>query len=271
MKDEQILAYEFYFSELEKIVNHLNLTYGENNNLYQKKIGIFHVFRSLYKNLKFLNVTIDESPFTVFATLSRMIIDQYSVFFLISSHSSEEIQKLRYYLLMISSLEGRSKTMADFEESLSNLALDISESNKKYIKHDIDTVKLFLQKIEKENLSEIVDSSHIRRRNWRFPCEKPAGNKNTYNWQELYKISKIPDNFSKTIQQHFSEFTHGLGLTVLYADEKSVSKLSILAVLTIIQSYIGKIIMNEFSNELQNLEINPQFIYNCNYNWNNWK
>ena len=49
MKDEQILAYEFYFSELEKIVNHLNLTYGENNNLYQKSMSYEKNFPKVLK------------------------------------------------------------------------------------------------------------------------------------------------------------------------------------------------------------------------------
>lgn len=271
MEDEQISSYEFYFLELEKIVNHLNQIHGTNNNLYEKKIGLFHIFRSLFKNLKFLKLTYDESPFTAFATLSRMIIDHYSVFFLISSYSSQEIQKLRYYLLMIASLEGRSKTMSDFEKSLSNLPNEISISNQEAIKHDKNTVQIFLKKLEKENLKELISNSHFTKRNWKFPGEKQAGNKNFYNWQELYHIAKIPDNFSKSIQKHFSEFTHGLGLTVLYTEEKSTSKLSILAMLSIIQSLIGKILLTEFSNELQNLEINPQFIYNCNYNWENWK
>ncbi len=271
MKDEQILAFEFYFLELEKIVNHLNPIYGKSNNLFEKKVGIFHVFRSLYKNLKFLKSTLDDSTFTAFATLTRMIIDHYSVFFLISSYSSQEVQKLRYYLLMIASLEGRSKTMNEFEKSLSNLPIEISIGNQKAINHDNNTVQAFLKKIETENLNKIISESHINKRNWKFPSEKKAGNKNYYNWQELYQIAKIPDNFSKSIQQHFSEFTHGLGLTVLYTEEKSDSKLSIIAILSIIQSLIGKIVMNEFSTELKNLEINKTFIYNCDFNWENWK
>ncbi len=271
MEDKQILVFESYFFELEKIVNHLNPIYGTSNNLFEKKIGVFHVFGSLYKNLKFLNSTRDDCPFASFATLVRMIIDHYSVFFLISSYSSQEVQKLRYYLLMMASLEGRSKTMSDFEKSLSNLPIEISIANQEAIKHDEDSVQAFIQKIERENLKGLTLESHINKRNWKFPSEREAGNKNFYNWQELYQIAKIPDNFSKSIQQHFSEFTHGLGLTVLYTEEKSDSKLSIIAILSMIQSLIGKIMIDEFSNELQNLQLDSQFVYNCNYNWENWK
>lgn len=271
MVDKQILVFEFYFFELEKILNHLHPVYGTSYNLFEKKIGVFHVFKSLHKNLKFLNSTRDNCPFTSFATIARMIIDHYSVFFLISSSSSEEVQKLRYYLLMMASLEGRSKTISEFEKSLSNLSIEISIANQEVIKEDENSVQVFMQKIKKENLKRLTSESNINKRNWKFPSERKAGNNNFYNWQELYQIAKIPDNFSKSIQQHFSDFTHGLGLTVLYTEEKLDSKLSIIAILSIIQSLIGKIMINEFSNELENIELNDQFVYNCNYNWENWK
>src|SRR5690606_18098745 len=129
-------------------------------------------------------------------------------------------QKLRYYLLMLASLEGRIKTMTEFEESLNNLPAEVIRGNQEFKKLDENSIHIFLQKIEKENLEKIVDIKHIKKRNWKFPNSIPAGNKISYNWQELYKIAKIPSNFSKAIQQHFSEFTHGLGLTILYTDNK---------------------------------------------------
>lgn len=226
---------------------------------------------SIVKNLTFLRDNFDTSPFTTFATLSRMIVDHYSAFFLISSFSNNNEQKLRYYLLMLASLEGRIKTMTEFEKSVNNLPAEVIAGNQEAIKHDENTIQIFLLKIKKESLEEIVDYKHIRKRNWKFPNLIPAGNKNSYNWQELYKIAKIPSNFSKAIQQHFSEFTHGLGLTILYTDNKIESKLSIVALLSIIQSLVGKIIMDEYSMELQELSLNKNFVYNCNLNWEQWK
>lgn len=271
MENKHILVFKFYFLEIEKILNHLNPTLGVSNNLYEKKVGVFHIFRSLYNNLKFLEVTFENSTTTAFTTLARMIIDHYSVFFLISTYSSKEIQNLRYYLLMIGSLEGRSKTMHEFEESLLNVPIGISANNQNSIKTDKETINKFLKKIEKENLEKLTSESNISKRNWKFPSEKNARNGKFYNWQELYQVSKIPSNYSKAIQNHFSEFTHGLGMTVLYIENNIDSKISIIAILSVIQSLIGKIMMEEFSEELQNIELNSNFVYHCNYNWENWK
>lgn len=271
MKDDQISVYDFYFVELEKIMAYLNPSLGNDNNLFDKRIATFHVFRSIAKNLKFIRTNYNESPFSAFATLSRMIVDNYSAFFLISSFSNNDEQKLRYYLYMIGSLEGRIKTMSDFENSLKNLSKEISQGNQKAIERDQKAVQNFINKIKLEKLANITEEKHIKKRNWKFPNEVPAENKTFYTWQELYKIAKIPSNFSKAIQQHFSEFTHGLGLTILYTEEKLDSKQSILAILSIIQSLIGKIILEEFQEELKDLTLDENFIYNCNYNWQHWR
>ena len=271
MKDEQIEVYDFYFVELEKILNHLNPVFGESNNLFEKRIGIFHVFKSIMKNFKFLRINYVESPFSAFATLSRMIIDHYAAFFLISSFSNKDEQKIRYYLFIIASLEGRVKTMSDFEKSVSNLPSEISSQNQMFIELDQNAIKRFILQLETEQLKTIIEEKHIKNRNWRFPSEVPAGNKNTYSWQELYKIAKIPDNFSKAIQKHFSEFTHGLGLSILYTENKIESKQSIVALLCMLESLIGQIIINEFPKELEDLDLDKNFIFCCNYNWENWK
>lgn len=271
MDEDQIAAFDFYFLELEKIVNYLNSTLGNDKNLFEKRIAIFHVFKSIVKNLKFLRTNYEESPFATFASLSRMIVDHYSGFFLLSTYSNLDEQKLRFYLFMIASLEGRAKTMSEFETSvINNLPQEVILGNKKAIKHDENAAQKFIKKIEVENLSNITKEIHIKNRNWKFPSDVPAKNNTFYNWQELYKIAKIPSHFAKAIQQHFSEFTHGLGLTILYTEEKLDSKMSIIAILSIIQSLIGKIISNEFSEELKDLNLNPNFIFNCNYNWENW-
>jgi hypothetical protein len=271
MEDEQILAYDFYLNELKKIVEHLKPLFGSSNKLYVKRIGQIHFLKSIVKNLIFLRANYNQSPFTAFVTLSRMIVDHYSAFFLIASFSNENEQKLRYYLIMIASLEGRIKTMSEFEKSLNNLPSEVIKGNQEAIKNDLIAVEIFSQRIIKENLNEIVDDKHIRKRNWKFPNLIPAENKNFYNWQELYNIAKIPSHFSKAIQQHFSEFTHGLGLTILYTDNKLDSKLSIIAILCLIQSLIGKVILDEYKTELKSLNLDEKFIYNCNYNWENWK
>lgn len=271
MDKDQIASFDFYFVEFEKILNHLNATSINSNDLFEKRIAIFHIFKSIMKNLKFLRKNYEESPFATFAALSRMVVDHYSGFFLLTSYSSKDEQKLRYYLFMIGSLEGRAKTMSEFESSVSShLPPETILGNKKAIKHDLNAVQKFIEKIETENLKNVTNEKHIKNRNWKFPSEVQAVNNHFYKWQELYEIAKIPNHFAKAIQQHFSEFTHGLGLTILYTEGKLDSKISIIAILSIIQSLIGKIILKEFSEELKDVSLNPNFIYQCNYNWENW-
>ncbi len=271
MDDKQIFVFEQYFFEIQKISNHLSSIYGFKDQLFERKAGIYFIFKSLFKNLKFLSETKNEIPYTAFVTLSRMIIDHYSVLYIMSSFSTIEAQKLRYYLLMISSLEGRLKTICDFEKSLINIPMEIIKKNQELINYDNSIIEIFLKKIKSENLNEITTQKNILKRNWKFPIGKKAGNGNFYNWQELYQIAKIPENFTKPIQQHFSEFTHGLGLTLLYSDKETDSKLSIIALLSVIQSLIGKIMISEYSKDLKDLQLSSFFIYNCNYNWDNWK
>lgn len=271
MEPDQIEHYNFYLKELEKIRTHLMPEFGISTNLFDFKIGIFHLFNSITKSLRFISENHENSPFPTFATLARMAVDNYSIFYLLASYDTLEIRKLRYYLYVMASLDGRIKTVSDFEKATKNLPTEVVAGNKKLIEHDKSTIAIFQKKIISESLQTLTNEKIIEKMNWKFPSERPAGNKNFYNWQELYQISKIPSHFSKAIQQHFSEFTHGLGLSMLYSDEKSESKQSIIGILSIILSLKGKIIMEIFSEKLINCDIDKNFIFNCNYNWENWK
>lgn len=271
MEPEQIEYYNFYFKELEKIREHLNPKYGTSKNLFDFKIGVFHLFSSITKSLKFFGDNNEVSPFPVFATIARMLVDNYSVFYLLASYDTNEIQKLRYYLYMMASLDGRVQTASNFAKATKNLPPEVLLGNEILIEHDKISIEKFKEKIIYENLQNITSESILKKMNWKFPSDRPAGNKNFYNWQELYQISRIPNHFSKAIQQHFSEFTHGLGLSMLYSNEKTESKQSVIGILSIIQSLIGKIVMEIFNEDLSDLEIDKNFIFNCDYNWNNWQ
>ena len=271
MEPDQIEYYKIYLIELEKIRIHLMPKYGMSKNLFDFKTGIFHLFNSITKSLKFIGENYENAPFPAFTSLARMAVDNYSVFYLLASYDTLENQKLRYYLYMMASLDRRIQTASDFEKATKNLPSEVVAGNKKLIEHDKSSIEIFKQKIISEKLENIASNKVQEKMNWRFPSERIAGNKNFYNWQELYQISKIPAHFSKAIQQHFSEFTHGLGLSMLYSDEISDSKQSTIGILSILQCLIGRIIVDLFSENLADCDINKTFIDNCNFHWEHWK
>lgn len=271
MEYTEKLCFKLYLGQLQIIKDFLNPRFGKSINLYDKKIGTFHIFRSIHSNLNFLYETYEISSFAVFATLARMIIDSYSIFYIITSHLSDDEQRLRYYLLFIGSLDGRIKTTIDFAQSVNNIPKEVLKENDVMFRHDRSVIQNFTEKIYAEKLDILVQDSVIKTTNWKFPSSIPAGNKKSYSWQELYQIAKIPKNFAKAIQSHFSEFSHGLALSILYTEEKNSSKESIAAVINILQTLMGKIMLNTYSEELKDTSIERNFIDICNHHWDTWK
>ena len=94
MEPDQIEYYKIYLIELEKIRIHLMPKYGMSKNLFDFKTGIFHLFNSITKSLKFIGENYENAPFPAFTSLARMAVDNYSVFYLLASYDTLENQKL---------------------------------------------------------------------------------------------------------------------------------------------------------------------------------
>ena len=270
MEHSEIVYYNLYLNQLKIISDTLEQKYNSNN-LFDSQVGSFHMFRSIVINLTFLSKNHESSSFTTFTTLSRMIIDNYATFFLLTSNNTKEEQELRYALYFIDSLKCRIKTTTDFAAALKNIPQHITELNKKAIENDEMAIEKFSTKIYSENLNILVGEKVIEKNQWKFQSVKPAKNGNSYSWEELYQIAKIPKHFSSAIQNHFSQFTHGLALSILYNNGNPESKESILGILNIVQMLLGKIMLERFNNDLKKSKVENRFIEACNYHWNSWK
>lgn len=270
MEHSEIVYYNLYLGQLQIIKDCLKQKYNSNK-LFDSQVGSFHMFQSIVVNLSFLSKNNESSSFTTFTTLSRMIIDNYATFFLITSFNTKEEQELRYALYFIDSLKCRIKTTTDFAAALKNIPEHILEINKKAIENDKLAIEKFISKIYSKELNNLIEEKVIEKSNWKFPSIKTAKNGNFYSWEELYQIAKIPKHFSSAIQSHFSQFTHGLALSILYNNGNPESKESILGILNIVQLLIGKIMIDRFSDDLKDSKIEGRFIEACNYHWNNWK
>lgn len=266
MEQFEIDYYVLYLKQLRIITNSLEKKYNSNN-FFDSKIGVFHQFRSIVTNLNFLLETNHLSSFTTFTTLARMIIDNYATFFLVTSYNSKEEQELRYALFFIDSLKSRIKTTTEFASAQKNIPEEIIEVNKKEIENDIKAIGRFTSNINARKLNTLVDDKIIEKSNWKFQSSMKAKNGHTYSWEEMYQIAKIPKHFSSAIQNHFSQFTHGLALSILYNNGNKDSKESILGILNMIQILIGKIMIGKFNDDLKNSEIEIEFIEVCNLTW----
>ncbi|MDO6814054.1 hypothetical protein [Tenacibaculum soleae] len=195
-----------------------------------------------------------------------MIFDNYSVFFILTSYSTKDEQLLRYYLYLMDSLDGRINSITSFSETVKNNKLIESfDESKDIVEHDKKAISQILNKISSENLDNLVSKKTIQKRNWKFT----TNSKERFSWEDLYNISKVPKRFSKIIQNHYSNYTHGLGMTILYEERNNSFIESTLMLLSIIQLNIGKIIIEELNISEEKLQMESEFYLLMNYHWNN--
>lgn len=265
------LTFDSCLKELEKIQRNLEKDNSDKSQLLNKKIGVFNIFKNLVSNLKILDKINKENCNTQsFATLSRMIIDNYAGFYLLTAHSDNNERQLRYYLYLMDSLQSRINSISDFSNSLKNNKLVKSfESSNDIILHDKKTITTIIQKIKSEKLDSLVSLKVIDKRNWKYI----AGNskKERYSWEELYNIAKIPKHFSKMIQNHYSAYAHGLGMTILYSERNETLIESTFLFFALIQLNLAKIIINEFNVDILKINLDNNFIAQMEFHWDNWK
>ncbi len=271
-KEIIINNYLFCLNELQKIFQPLKTLYDNHANLYDKRNGAYSLFKNLYLNLDFLNQTKSIITTQALVTLSRNIIDNYSVLYLFTSYSTKEEQQLRYYLYLLDSLHNRSETIREFSEKITTYIPEEGfASANESTDNDSKTINYLLFKIEDENLSKLVKKEVINMRNWKFKSEFPS-KKNSYNWQELSQIAKIPEHFSSAVQKQYSAYVHGLGLSILYKENNDTNiEDAVFSFLTAIQTLIAKIVLKEFQDNLKDINIEKDFIDLIREIDTNWK
>tara|TARA_B100000949_G_scaffold213330_1_gene208124 strand:- start:703 stop:1506 length:804 start_codon:yes stop_codon:yes gene_type:complete len=265
------LSFDSCLIELRKIEHLLDRSIDNKSQLLTKKIGVFNIFKNLISNLIILKKLNEENCNTQsFATLSRMIIDNYAGFYLLTAHSDENEKQFRYYLYLMDSLQTRINSISDFANSLKDNKLVKSfDSSNNIIIHDKKTIATIIEKIKKEKLDTLASPKIIENRNWKYI----SGNskKERYSWEELYNIAKIPEHFSKMIQNHYSTYAHGLGMTILYSERNEALINSTFLFFALIQLNLAKIIINEFEIDVLKANLDNNFIAQMEFHWDNWK
>lgn len=265
-------TYQSGVAELEKIESILDKKCPENVTILNRQIGIYKVFKNVLSNLKFLKrINAEKCATQPFATLSRMIIDNYAVFYLISTYSSIREQELRYYLYIMDSLEGRIKSIQDLNKAVQNNSLIKNfQESKEIIRHDKRAIKNLMARINADQLDKMVSARVIDRRNWKFTNGDPK-QKERLSWEELYNIARIPKRFSKLIQTHYSTYTHGLGMTILYESRNESFIESTFLLLNLLNLNLARILINEFNLQPDKMDMDPQFIGLINHQWENYQ
>lgn len=264
-------TFDSSIKELEKIEYILDKNYPQNTSILNRNIGIYKIFKNIISNLRLLkDLDSKECATQPFATLSRMIIDNYSILYLISKHSDSKEQDLRYYLYLMDSLNGRINSITNFSDQVQNNSLikDFKES-KDTIEHDERAINTITKLIEKNKLDELVPKKVIEDRNWKFTTGIKS-KKNRLSWIDLYNIARIPNKFSEIIQNHYSTYTHGLGMTILYESRNDTFFKSTFLLLTLLNLNIARILIDEYKLQPGKMNLDPEFLIYVKHQWENY-
>jgi len=241
-----------------------------------KEVGIYRHLQKLIPCFDILLSVSKSDSIQSLITLQRMIVDNYTIFYLLTSHSSKEEQTLRYYLYLLDAAISRPKIIDQFAKGIKS---DLPESafvNAKIAKNaDIIAEKNLKDKIKATQKSIILANEIIERTNWKFKDSITINqNKNRYSWKDLYTISRIPAYHAEMIQSYNSSYVHGLGMSIMGGREKKdiyPFKISSLDFCSVLMSLIIKILTIEFEEEISKIEFNNNTIEFMNKNWNDWR
>ena len=236
--------------ELDKVFSCLNC-YNDVNDVFSIKVGIFNHVKNILKSLDVLLKVSELDSIQSLMTLHRMVVENYAVLYLFTSHSTKQEQLLRFYLFLLDAIKIRSSLLKN----------DASEMSDEIKMNDISVInadELSTSKIEKlisENkLNDLVNNNIISLYKWKF---KNKENNACYTGCELYIGARIPDHDAKVLWHYYSSYVHGLGISLMLKDSTDKTPLISysLTICSIIQSLIIKILIKEFSEETNLIQI----------------
>ncbi len=243
--------------------------------LESKNVGIYNILKKLVPCFTILDDVSKSNSVQSIITLERMILDNYTILFLLTNYESKNIQELRYYLFLLDAVETRIKIITEFAAN-SNIDLPgfVMDQKNNTVEEDKKTRAQLIQIINTKKLDVLVNEEIIKKSNWKFKDSASANkNHNSYKWRELYEIAKIPQRYAIMLQDYNSSYVHGLGLSLMI-DNEFGSYLKMMKSLdfgSIIQSMIVKIMLDEFQIETQQITLSNDYEKFMNENWNSWK
>lgn len=242
-------------NELLIIEEELNINFSESE-IYQKEYGLIKLIsriNNLVKNV--IQIDINEQNTSLIITISRMIVDTYSVINLLLNHGSEKEQNLRYLLYLKDGCESKIKLTNDFISKTKYDALSFNDILIYYDKiiNDID-------KIIEEQFEGFYNKSINC--NWKFNTLFPRNIKNwkewSYSWSQLHGLTNIEEIFLKIYQNNYSEHVHGTGGLILKNDF-DVSGAAVQGLLEIIVD-ISNILLNKYDTIINKSRLSDQFL-----------
>lgn len=269
--------HRFFWIELElKKVFHCLEGYDIDLSLKSKKVGIYQYLKKLIPCFDVLLDVSNSNSIQSMISLERMIVDNYSIFFLLTTFSTKEEQLLRYYLYLLDATTNRSKIIKQFPLNSQNNTSEFTflETNSALNSDNIASIEI-KKLIMEENLNSLVSEEVISNSNWKFIDPKSTKKNqrcNQYKWETLYTIAKIPEHHAKILQAYHSAFVHGLGISLMLREEDNVFPhlISTIDFISILQSLIIKILLIEFKEETNDVKLNQLTIDFVNNSWNNW-
>lgn len=267
--------YDYCKLQLNSIVSELK-DYDRIQAIGSRKVGMHKFIKNLLPSFDTLSSLSESDSVSSFLTINRMIIDNYSIYYLLTSHSTIQERNIRYYLYLIDGIKTRTKVVKDFQSKMSKNIADMSNDERESVfAADVKSIQQLEELLNKENTGNFVSSKIIESSNWKFIDSKSnkSFKKNSYSWIKLYNLARIPEKYSHSFQNYHSSFVHGLGITLMSNTkyDKMPIVCSSLYLTSIIQTLIIKILLTEYENELKLMEINSDFKKVIESNWEIWK
>lgn len=243
----------FLRNELDKLNKKISGKYINLDNLDNIKVGVYKYEIRLIGSIDVLFNVINSSSIPSILTILRMIIDNYSILYLITSNGNKEEQLLRYYLFLLDGIKTTKKSLENFIEKGDDSSLK-ENKNEDIIRYQSEFDKL-LSILKENKLETIINEKILNDCNWKYKNPNIRKRGNFYNWIELYKLAKFTDNDADMIQRFFSMFVHGLGGSLMYDATTHLKTVKRFATTNLIdvQARLINILKQEFKEETKML------------------
>lgn len=257
---------------LDRIFANLYDRYDSLTSLNSKKVGIYKHVKKLLPCFDILYEVSKTNSLQSLKALERMIIDNYAILYLLTSHSSKEEQDLRYYLYLLDGANTVAEILDDhLNESPTGIPHDVKKTTYEARDSNDNTIKELKKIIEQINSGFKADPKIIKNKNWKFINAVPPKGGNCYSWPGLYENAKIPSRLLESMHKYSSQFVHGLGVSLMFDNNSNLAPNInlVLELGRVVQTLIMKILLTEFSDETKSIYLPENLILFMNDNWNN--
>ncbi|WP_282629124.1 hypothetical protein [Empedobacter sedimenti] len=191
-----------------KILNEIIIIIKDKANESKIECDILENIFNLSYNLNTIDVNLNNIQTIV--SLTRTIIDYYSVYHLLFIEGDDIEKSIRQKLYLCDGYNSLLKTIEVFDE------IDNDKSLKDSIHISSESISIIENSIN-ENWEKYCTLKHIERYSWKFNSNTRYTN---YSWKELYEKSIESRITSKLISEYFSMYIHGLAIQSIKKENK---------------------------------------------------